>query len=169
MWKQSSKKKFDNELQVYDCALTLLNYRDYCEKEMHDKLLRKGASAEQAAAAVKKLLAYGLIDERRYAQRVYEAWLSKRYYGRQHLLFELQRKHVSEQYIAEIMDNFTEQEEAEHARAASKLFMQRNAKKIQCPADKKIYVAAARFMAARGFTTRYVHFILDKLRFTDDM
>lgn len=169
MWKQSLKKKFENEMQVYDYALSLLSYRDYCAADMENKLLQKGAPAEYAAAAVRKLTEYGLIDEKRYAVRVYEAWLAKKYYGRRHLLAEMQRKHVPEQYMAEILDSFSEQEEAERAQAACELFMQRNAKKIQQPIDKKIYAAAVRFLGVRGFSTRYVHFILGKLHFTDDM
>ena len=169
MWKQSLKKKFEDEMQVYDYALSLLAYRDYCVADMVSKLLQKGAPQEFVAAAVKKMTEYGLLDERRYASRVYEAWLSKKYYGRRHLLAELQRKHVPEQYFAEILSRFSEEEEAERARAACELFMQRNAEKIQQPADKKIYASAVRFLGVRGFSTRYVHFILEKLHFTDDM
>lgn len=169
MLKQSLKKKFEDEMQVYDYALNLLTYRDYFASDMESKLLQKGAPAEFVTAAIKKLKEYGFLDERRYALRVYEAWLAKKYYGRRHLLAELQRKHVPEQYFSEILSRFSDEEEAERAEAACVLFMQRNAKKIQQPLDNKIYAAAVRFLGVRGFSTRYVHFIREKLHFTDDM
>ena len=96
MWSRSlrNKKKeegFTGAQQVYDCALDLLSYRDYSHKDMLERLQRKGATKSQALEAVAKLEDYGLLNEERYAQRVYEAWLAKRYYGRQHLQLELSK------------------------------------------------------------------------------
>ena len=84
MWSRSlrNKKKeegFTGAQQVYDCALDLLSYRDYSHKDMVERLQRKGATKAQALEAVAKLEDYGLLNEERYAQRVYEAWLGKRY------------------------------------------------------------------------------------------
>ena len=83
MWSRSlrNKKKeegFTSAQQAYDCALDLLSYRDYSHKDMVERLQRKGATKSQALEAVAKLEDYGLLNEERYAQRVYEAWLAKR-------------------------------------------------------------------------------------------
>ena len=176
MWKQSSKKnstkeKFTSAQQVYDCALNLLSYRDYSDKKMLERLQQKGADEEQAKESIAKLQHYGLLDEHRYAGRVYEAWLAKRYYGRQHLQAELAKRGVRAEYIAEIMERFTPEMEAEQAENAAELFLQRNRKKIAeiQGFDKKIYAAAGRFMAARGFSSRYMHVLLEKIHFDNDM
>lgn len=168
MQSRFSKVNLETELQVYDYALSLLTIRDYSGNEMLLKLEHKGADKLWAEKAVAKLKAYGLINEERYAQRVYVAWLSKKYYGRQHLQAELQKKNVSKQFIPQILEAFTPEVEQERAEIAAEQFLQRNAKKLQDP-DKKIYAAAARFMTARGFSTRYIHVILDKLHFEGDM
>lgn len=169
MWKQSSKKKFETEQEVYDYALNLLTFRDYSAADMRSKLLLKEIKSELCDAVIEKLQHYGFIDEKRYALRVYEAWKAKRYYGRQHLKAELYKKNVFPEYISCIMKSFSEEEEQEHAEAAAEMFIKRNFKKLRQGENNKIYAAAARFMAARGFSTRYVHTILDKLPCSDDM
>lgn len=174
MWTRFSKtsdKKFTSAQEAYDCALNLLSYRDYSEQDMLDKLQRKGADAEQARQSMEKLKEYGLIDEKRYAQRLYEAWLAKRCYGRQHLKAELQKKNIRPELMDGILGLLTEDMEAERAEAAAELFIQRNSKKLACADryDRKIYGAAVRFMASRGFSSRYTHIMLAKLRFDNDM
>ena len=172
MWSRSlrNKKKeegFTSAQQVYDCALDLLSYRDYSHKDMLERLQRKGATKAQALEAVAKLEDYGLLNEERYALRVYEAWLGKRYYGRQHLQLELSKRGIRADVAAEIMERFTTDVEEQQAENAAQLFMQR---KLTEEAEyKKIYAAAGRFMAARGFSSRYMHIILGKLHFSDNM
>ena len=72
--------------------------------------------------------------------------------------------------VAEIMERFTPDIEEGQAENAAQLFVQRNQRKLTAETDnKKIYAAAGRFMAARGFSSRYVHIILGKLHFSDNM
>ena len=163
MLKAFSKNKFETEMQVYDYALNLLSLRDYSASDMLAKLERKGADKLWAERAVAKLKEYDFINEARYAQRVYESWLSKRYYGRQHLEAELYKKHVVPEYIPQIMESFTEEAEAERAEVACEQFLQRNARKLG-QVDQKLQAAALRFMAARGFSGRQAYVILARLR-----
>ena len=58
--------------------LDILSYRDYSRKDMELKLKRKGADAGIIKSTIQKLLEYGFLDEKRYGQRVFEAWLSKK-------------------------------------------------------------------------------------------
>lgn len=169
MWKQSSKKTFETEQAAYDYALNLLTYRDYSAEDMRSRLRKKGIKTEFCNAVIEKLQHYGFIDEKRYALRVYESWKSKRYYGRQHLTAELHKKNVLPEYISYILDLFSPEEEQLHAEAAAELFIKRNAKKLQQGDSNRNYAAAVRFMAARGFSTRYTHIVLDKLHFEDDI
>ncbi len=175
MWRQSSKskqaeKKFASAQEAYSCALDLLSYRDYSNKKMLERLQQKGANAEQGKEAVAKLESYGLLDEERYARRVYESWLGKRCYGRQHLQAELAKRGIRAEIAADILKLFTPEYEEQNAQNAAELFCQRNRRKLAQEADnKKIYAAAGRFMAARGFSARYMHIILDRLHFSDDM
>ena len=113
-----SSKNLTTEQEAYDYALDILSYRDYSRKDMELKLKRKGADAGIIKSTIQKLLEYGFLDEKRYGQRVFEAWLSKKYYGRCHLRLELQKKNVAERYINDILAQFSEAEEQERAEKA---------------------------------------------------
>lgn len=160
MWNRSSRTKsseaqLSTEQQVYDKALELLSYRDYSEAQLLERLQQKGAAKPLAQAAIVKLVHYGLLNEERYAERVYEAWLAKRCYGRQHLAAELAKRGIRKEYAAAQLARFTPELEAEQAANAAQLFLQRQRRKLAGVNDpverRKLYAAAARFLAARGF------------------
>ncbi|MGM9582182.1 MAG: regulatory protein RecX, partial [Phascolarctobacterium sp.] len=152
---------FASAQEAYDCALNLLSYRDFSKQRMQERLQRKGADAAQAEAAVAKLEDYNLINDERYARRVYEGWLNKRCYGRQHLAAELAKRGLGPELSQEILARFTPELEEEHAANAAALFVQRNHERIaeaQSPEltpqermelQKKLYGAAGRFLASR--------------------
>lgn len=210
-----SELRFTTSEQVYDYALNLLIFRDYSRAEMLAKLVKKGAQENLAQCAVTKLAEYNFLNEERYAFRVYEMWLGKRVYGRNHLQAELRKRSIERECIVKIMETFTAEQEAERAEAAANLFLQQHKKKLQeldslskeedfaesdneelcapsvkqrhifkggrsrsgglgraaerMAALKKLQSAAGRFMAARGFSGRYMHILLEKLRNDNDM
>ena len=175
------KKPMTSETQVYDCALGILGSRDYSDKALAQKLERKGAAPEQAAAAIRKLTDYGILNERRYAQRVYEAWLAKRCYGRLHLAAELAKKRIRPELAQEVLAQLTPEEEAERAEVAACLYVNKNRQKLEAAflssdsgndggqkqrqKRQKLLAAASRFMASHGFSSRYMCAIIEKLRF----
>ena len=196
MWNRSSKKSskekseqdtnpkvegFASAQEAYDCALNLLSYRDFSKQKMLERLQQKGADEEQAEEAIEKLQEYGLINDERYANRVYEGWLNKRCYGRQHLAAELAKRGIDSELSQEIMARFTPELEAEHAACAAELFKQRNQAKLaqaqreelsaqeRMLARRKIYVAAGRFLASRGFSARYMQVLWEKLEVNTDI
>ena len=162
------RNKLDTLEQVYGYAMNLLNYRDYSSKDMFLKLINKGANPDDAKKAIAKLISNGFINELHYAKQVYRAWLSKKTYGRLHLLMELRRKNVSEEQVPVIMEEFTDELELENALYAAKHFIQRNEKKIKGN-DEKLFAAAARYMGNRGFTSRYIQVLLEQIRTENDM
>lgn len=125
-----SSKNLTTEQEAYDYALDMLSYRDYSHKDMELKLKRKGADAGIIKNTIQKLLKYGFLDEKRYSQRVFEAWLSKKYYGRSHLRLELQKKNVAERYINDILAQLSEAEEQERAEKALQSCLKRNPKNM---------------------------------------
>ena len=111
------------------------------------------------------------MDEERYAQRVYEAWLAKRVYGRQHLVAELQKKGVPSACAQQVLEQFTDAMEAERAELSAQQFCKLNRKKIAQglvsgdPKEKqKLYAAAGRYLAARGFGGGYMELMLSYMR-----
>lgn len=155
MWKQKSQKNLSTEQAVYDYALDMLSYRDYSRKDLELKLQRKGAAAELIPAVIDKLLEYGLLDEKRYAQRVFEAWLAKKYYGRAHLRLELQKKNVDARYVAAILAQLTDELEQERADAALQSCCKRNQQKYD-PETQAGRAAIGRFLYTRGFAGKYI-------------
>ena len=168
MQTKTPRNKLDTLEQVYGYAMNLLNYRDYSSKDMFLKLTGKGANSDDAKKAIAKLIGNGFINELHYAKQVYRAWLSKKTYGRLHLLMELRRKNVSEEQIPVIMEEFTDELELENALYAAKHFIQRNEKKIKGN-DEKLFAAAARYMGNRGFSSRYIQVLLEQVRTENDM
>ena len=134
MWnrssKKSSKEKFTSAQEAYDCALNLLSYRDFSDKKMKERLQLKGADEEQAEEAIAKLQHYGLLDEQRYAARVFEGWLNKRCYGRQHLRAELVKRGIRAELVEQVLERLTPALEAQQAANAAELFVQRHREKI---------------------------------------
>ena len=125
MWnrssRKSSKEKFTSAQQAYDCALNLLSYRDFSKQKMQERLQQKGADEEQAEEAIEKLESYGLINDERYAGRVFEAWLNKRCYGRQHLAAELNKRGLAPELAQEVLARFTPELEARSEEHTSEL------------------------------------------------
>ncbi len=169
--KRAEPKVLADARQAYDCALNLLSYRDFSERELRERLCQRGATVQVAEEAIAKLRHYGLLDEERYAWRVYEAWLRKGCYGRLHLTAELKKHGVPVELVRQILSEFTEEQEAAHAERAAELFLQRNRKRLTgaVEQDKKIYGAACRFLATRGFSAGYMSVLWEKLRLNHDI
>lgn len=160
---QKPKRNLTSSNQTYEFALKLLGNRDYSEAEMRERLLRRGASEAFIDETVNKLKEYHLLDEARYAQKVYEAWLDKRFYGRQHLKAELVKKKVAAQYIPQVMSGFSEAEEKARALAAYDVVCSRRDKKYDCTTEKGV-AALMRYLGARGFSLPAVHTVLAAAR-----
>lgn len=169
--KARPKLELKTEQQTYDYALNLLSFRDHSQKEMKQKLTRKGASPEQAQSSIDKLTDYGIMNEERFAQRVYEAWLAKRIYGRQHLAAELVKKGVPKEYCQQILEQFTDEMELERAEQAAQQYCKLNRIKISkvlASNDNKerqrLYAAACRYLIARGFGSSTMEIMLNCMR-----
>jgi len=146
--------------KIYDSALNLLSIREYGSQDMREKLLLKGATEEQVAKTISRLKEAGLIDEHRFARAVYQSWLDKKYYGKAHLIGTLTKKLVDKECWPEILEQFTDELEEQHAREAAELFKKKYAKK-QFENRKKLWSTAAAFMVNRGFGSQYMDIVLE--------
>ena len=156
---QKPKKSLTTSNQVYEFALKLLGNRDYSEQELRSRLLRRGAAPEFCDQTVAKLKECHLLDEQRYAQKVYEAWLDKKVYGRLHLQAELLKKQVEPQYVPAIMAQFTGEQEEARALAAFAVLARRKDQKYDCTTEKGV-AALVRYLTSRGFSAPAVHRVL---------
>lgn len=147
--------------EVYDKALDLLSLRDHGGEDMYEKLLLKGATEEQAREVVIRLQKADLINERRYGLAVYRGWLSKKCYGRQHLIGTLTKKLVDKSVWNEIFEQFTPELEEQHAQEAADLFYVKYRNK-KFDDKRKLWSTAAAFMVNRGFGSSYMELVLGR-------
>ena len=149
MFRNASKSLTTNS-EVYEYALNLLDRREYGEKELVQRLQQRCPDAVLIRETVAKLKEYDLLNEERYARRVFESWRAKKIYGRLHLQAELLKKQVGEAYIPAVLSMLSEEEEIWRVQAAYRQIAGRRNKKYDCTTDKGV-AALARYFSARGF------------------
>lgn len=155
-------KQLTNYAQAYDYALVRLSYRDYSEKDL-ERLLRQHACPQEVISEVlAKLKEYSILNDARYADKVYAAWLAKKYYGINHLRMELKKKNVSDELSAKITASFSEDMDLERAIDAGKNWQKKNDKKYGLN-DKDGSVKLARALFARGFNGNVIRKALNRL------
>ena len=147
---RNASKSLTTSNEVYEYALSLLDRREHGEKELVQKLKRRCPSSELIRETVAKLKEYDLLNEERYARRVFESWRARKVYGRLHLQAELIKKQVSEAYIPVILSMLSEEEESWRVQAAYRQITGRRDKKYDCTTEKGM-AALARYFSARGF------------------
>jgi regulatory protein len=157
---QKPKKSLTTSNQAYEFALKILGNRDYSEQELRTRLVNRGATSEFVDETIAKLKQYKFLDEKRYAEKVYEAWLGKGIYGKQHLQAELLKKQVLPVYIPEILARLTEKMEQERALRAYKVISDRKDKKYDCTTEKGV-AALLRYLKSRGFSAPAIHKVLE--------
>ncbi len=72
MFRNASKSLTTSD-EVYEYALSLLDRREHGEKELVQKLKRRCPSSELIRETMAKLKEYDLLNEERYARRVFES------------------------------------------------------------------------------------------------
>ncbi len=165
--RRKNSKTFDNEKDAYNYALTLLNYRDYSIAEMQEKLKKCSVAPADIKVVTDKLCGYGFLDEKRYALRVYDSWLAKKYYGKGYLKTALQKRRVDDEIIAEITGLAQEHEELLRCSEAANTYIKK--KKINSFEDAmKVKAGLGRFLFARGFAVDLIKkTIADKISYPD--
>lgn len=86
--------------RAYQYALYCLDYRDYSAEDMYQKLIKTYKSEKLCLAVIKKLAGAGLIDDRRYAERLARKLVESKKYGYRRAKREIMQKGIDE-YIAE--------------------------------------------------------------------
>lgn len=80
-------------------AMYILAQRDHSKKELYDKLI-KNYPAELCRLVVDLMCKHGLIDEEKYSEKLYKAYLKKGW-GKSKIRFELRRKGLPDSLISQ--------------------------------------------------------------------
>lgn len=84
-------------------ALNLLAYQDNSEKQLRDKLRRRGFSGAVASAAARDMVSLGYLDERRQLERAVLAAANTKLHGSHRILAELSLKGYTKEDIREVI------------------------------------------------------------------
>ena len=93
----------------YNSALNLISKSVKTEKEVSDKLIKKGYLKEIVEEVIEKVKSYGFIDDKNYAERYVSTY--KNVKGKRLIALELKKKGVSEKDYKEILDETDSQQE----------------------------------------------------------
>ena len=92
-----------NVRRAYNYAVSLLARRDHSEKELMEKLSRKGYT-DGAEAAIEKLRNSGYVSDERFARLYVRELRSLKKYGKRRIEQELYRKGIARDIISEVLD-----------------------------------------------------------------
>jgi regulatory protein len=159
----SALAPMDKETQgVYERALNLLSYRARSAKDMTRKLIEKGATAGQSAAAVARLVANGLLDDPKYAESVARSKMVGGARSSRRVKQDLARKGVDASTaaaaVARVLTDEGTSDLAQAERAAAK--KARTLARLDPPERRKKLYA---FLARQGFAFDVVKRAVEKL------
>ncbi len=95
-------------LTAREAAGLLLGRRSYSERELADKLTEKGFTGEETAEAVLKMVDYGLVNDREYAEELVRIGLA-RGYSKRKILETLRNHGIDRDMARELTDGITDQ------------------------------------------------------------
>lgn len=83
-------------IEIRDCALRLITFRDRTEKELREKLSEKGYEETKIEEEIEFLKSYGYIDDKRYASRFISDAIKIKKWGKLRIRTELLRRGIKE-------------------------------------------------------------------------
>ena len=139
-------------------ALWYLDRMDYSEKALYEKLVLKGFDKKASSAVIAKLLELGLINDRRYGERLAEKLLSQGN-SKRAAMQKMYAKGLPYDLCRELLENNEIDEEAQILSLIEKKYSSKLTEKENHP---KVYAALPR----RGFSYSAVSAALQK--YTED-
>ena len=97
-----------NSYNAFDYGAYILGLHDRSEKELYEKLLKKGYTPEESASAMAKLADYGYVDDTMYARHYAEQKLHS--YGKRKVEYDLLYKGVSAEIVAEVLEELVDED-----------------------------------------------------------
>ncbi|MER2152149.1 MAG: regulatory protein RecX [Candidatus Limivicinus sp.] len=138
-------------------ALLLFSHRPHSQKELRDKLIRKGESAEAADAAIAWLAEHGYLDDAGYAATVVRHY-SQKGYGVQRVRAELSRRGVPRELWDEALGEMAEPDNQIERFLRSRL---------QNPEDRKEVQKLSAALLRRGYSWEDIRAAFQRLGGTD--
>lgn len=134
--------QMESELQAcFDSALNIISSAVKTEREVYDKLVKKGYLPEICKVAVEKVKSYGYLDDLDYAKRYVSTYSKSK--GKRLIGLQLKQKGVSEREIFEALGELENQ--GETARVIAEKYLKNKAK------DSKNLQKCYKYLLSKGF------------------
>ena len=95
----------NNYRRAKERAFYLFDYRDHSYKELYDKLI-KNYSEDVCDAVMEKMCELGLINDKKYAEKLARQLFEVKRVGKYKAKFEMQKKGIDKEIIDEILDEY---------------------------------------------------------------
>ncbi len=132
----------ESELQAcFDSALTFISGAIKTEREVYQKLVKKGYLPEICSLAVEKVKSYGYLDDADYAKRYVSTYAKTK--GKRLIGLQLKQKGVSDEQVEKAVLEIENQGET------AKIIAEKYLKNKQV--DKKILQKCYKYLLSKGF------------------
>lgn len=148
----------DNKKRAFNHSLYYLSFRRRTQSEIEKYLEDKEYGQEIIKEAVSKLKDYKIIDDQEYVRSFISDKMTGNPIGRKKIIFDLERKGISQELLSNIDQWYPEDEEYNQA---ERLFTKYKKKYSKSPArerKQKIYMAGQR----RGFSWEILRKVIDE-------
>ena len=130
-----------------DYAAKLLSFCDRSEKEIREKILKKGYSEAECEEAIAFCRSYGYLDDSRYVQHFVNDAVNLKKHGKARIKQELRQKGIDDSLIEEALASINDEREMLISE------MERRFKGCDFT-DKKVKNKVFGFFLRRGFSAR---------------
>lgn len=149
-------------LTTYGRALTMLAVRARSVQELRRRLTQKGGSADSVSAAIARLEATGLLDDREFARQFTRVKITGPGFSRRRVQAELARRGVARDVADSSIDEVFEDERVDESASVERVA----AKKFRATSGLEPIVRRRRlyaFLARRGYNVDDVSRVVDAL------
>lgn len=148
-----------------DRAFLLLSYRARTEKEVRDRLTRAGFEADIVDEVIVKLYDLNFLDDQDFAAKFVKHRMNSRPVGRRVLAWEMRRKGLDAEIVAEATEAMDDETEREAARTAA----QSRISKLGGMDRREARQRLGGFLQRRGFAWDTIRYVMDELLPSDDV
>ena len=143
----------ENSSKEKEKAMQLCSRREYCRKDIYDKIISWGSSPDKAGEIVNFLVENKFVDDRRYTEAYVKDKLRFNKWGRVKIAYMLRMQNIDKKMIADVLSQIDENEYIEiligELRKKNKSKMSGNAFELK----GKLF----RFATGRGFEAETIN------------
>jgi regulatory protein len=153
----------DSQNKAKKYAVKLLGYRGRSEKELKERLLKKGISKTVASSTVQDLKRLGLIDDRSLAESLKREAFSRKFLSQQGAVRFLHHRGIPHKIIIQVLDD-DEIIDIYNARKLIRKKIKNLRNYSPLHVKKKLYGLLAR----RGYSSDTIHKVLKENTFQEE-